>query len=327
MYENSWRIKKIDVKGLLGRHNLDWNLHKKVNILGGRNGSGKSTLLRAIAILLKSSLNFEGDRKRVNFHCEALYDSLSAELYSGACLRLERAPSITNNENEEKLTDSFKKFDRVTETITKGRAAIAGLPDIDMFAKNVIYINSADQAISSISGLIEKFGKINRPGVTTLDLLLKNALDKRNQLYTQRMLSITTLPGMEERIFKLNDLFQRFENAVKAFMPQYIISDSSTLTFAPRKNEKQKIKYFQLSTGEKQLLYILLTVANTLGESTILLLDEADMGMHIDWKKILLRRLLDINPNMQILAATHSPSLIEGWYENVKEISQLYSAR
>ena len=94
--------------------------------------------------------------------------------------------------------------------------------------------------------------------------------------------------------------------------------------FSPTGNKDIEIKYFRLSTGEKQLLYLLLTVCNTLGESTILLLDEADMGMHIDWKKILIRELVNLNPNMQIIAATHSPSLIEGWYENVKEISQLY---
>ena len=107
-------------------------------------------------------------------------------------------------------------------------------------------------------------------------------------------------------------------------MPEYTLKDTSTLTFTRNDDKETDIMYFRLSTGEKQLLYILLTVCNTMGEATILLLDEADTGLHIDWKKILLREILAINPNMQVIAATHSPSLIDGWYDNVREVSQLY---
>lgn len=109
-------------------------------------------------------------------------------------------------------------------------------------------------------------------------------------------------------------------------MPQYTIVNMSKLIFGISDEDgvDQTFPFTRLSTGEKQLVYLLLTVTNTLENQTLLLLDEADLGMHIDWKKILLRELRRINPNMQIIAATHSPSLIEGWYDNVRDISQLY---
>ncbi len=46
------RIEKVEVRGLLGRENLAWNLLPDVNILAGRNGSGKTTLIRALAQLV-----------------------------------------------------------------------------------------------------------------------------------------------------------------------------------------------------------------------------------------------------------------------------------
>ena len=325
MDENFWRIKHIQMKGLLGLHDLCWELHKKVNILGGSNGSGKTTLLHAIAMLLQGAPIDESKTEEVKIHCEALFDSLSAELYSGAYIEIERAVKSTKEDVEDsEIGDSHSKRKKVIETISIKRSSkIPQEVGVDQFAKHIIYINSADQAISSISKLMESSSKIGRPAITTLDLLLEQALNVRNQLFAQRM-SKALQEENEDELLNLRNLFGRFEKAVRSFMPQYSILDTSTLLFSPTGNKDIEIKYFRLSTGEKQLLYLLLTVCNTLGESTILLLDEADMGMHIDWKKILIRELVNLNPNMQIIAATHSPSLIEGWYENVKEISQLY---
>ena len=42
-------IEKVEIKGLFGKHDLDWELHPDVNILAGMNGIGKSTILEGIA--------------------------------------------------------------------------------------------------------------------------------------------------------------------------------------------------------------------------------------------------------------------------------------
>ena len=161
------------------------------------------------------------------------------------------------------------------------------------------------------------------PALTVLDLLLEQALNNRNQIFARR-LSLAMQQGDEDEVSHLRELFGRFDEAVLKFMPDYRLVDTSALKFIHRDKPEEIIRYYKLSTGEKQLLYLLLTVCNTLEESTILLLDEADTGMHVDWKKILLKELLNINPDMQVIAATHSPSLINGWYDNTREISQLY---
>ena len=82
-------------------------------------------------------------------------------------------------------------------------------------------------------------------------------------------------------------------------------------------------KIQSLSTGQKQLLYILLTVANTEGEPTLLLVDCADTYLHIDVQEKLLKSILTLNPNIQIIWATHSPSMIMGFMSTVRNINQL----
>ncbi len=320
MNNDNWRIRKVIMEGLLHEHNLHWNLHPKVNILGGVNGSGKSTLLHAMAKLLNVAKG-KGRNEEQSVHDDAPFDLLKVEFDSGMVVELNR---IVN-------TSRFR-----VESSANGKLHVKLQPDInfrqDVKAKenetallpaHVIYIGSSDLALGFISKLAECSRADDRPTKTTLDLMLEDALNTRNQLFAQRM-SVAMQQGDEEMIATLRSLFSRFEEAISKFMPGYVLLDTSRLLFSPASNRNVNINYFSLSTGEKQLLYILLKVCNTLGESTILLLDEADTGMHIDWKKILLKEILKVNPNIQIIAATHSPSLIDGWYDNVSEMSQLF---
>ncbi|MEY4767444.1 MAG: hypothetical protein RL637_83, partial [Pseudomonadota bacterium] len=41
-------ITKVEIQGLFGRYDIEWNLHPDVNVLAGINGSGKTTILNAI---------------------------------------------------------------------------------------------------------------------------------------------------------------------------------------------------------------------------------------------------------------------------------------
>lgn len=322
---DNWRIKEIKMEGLFDRHDLCWQLDPAVNILGGANGSGKSTILHALAFLLQSLNSDLEDNRAV--HCEALFSSLSVTFLSGGILGVRRYLKSTRESLPvpEKQGFGIGK-ERIHEQISFKVDFKTPEPSHVMeIPTHVLYINSSDQAVSTVAQLVEKSGMRERPAITVLDLLLERALNERNQLFTNR-LSVAMQHDKDEDVRHFRELFGRFEEAVKELMPSYILQDTSSLLFSPVDDDNTRISYFRLSTGEKQLLYMLLSVCNTLGESTILLLDEADTGMHIDWKKRLLRELLKINPNMQIIAATHSPSLIDGWYGNVREVSQLYTS-
>lgn len=81
---------------------------------------------------------------------------------------------------------------------------------------------------------------------------------------------------------------------------------------------------YQLSSGEKQMLVILLTVLIEDGQNYVLFMDEPEVSLHVEWQKRLIDLILELNPNVQIILTTHSPAVImNGWLDNVTEVSEI----
>ena len=81
---------------------------------------------------------------------------------------------------------------------------------------------------------------------------------------------------------------------------------------------------YQLSSGEKQMLAILLTVLIEDGQPYVLFMDEPEVSLHIEWQKRLIDLIVELNPQVQIILTTHSPAVImNGWLDKVTEVSEI----
>ena len=81
---------------------------------------------------------------------------------------------------------------------------------------------------------------------------------------------------------------------------------------------------YQLSSGEKQILVILLTVLVEDQQPYILFMDEPEVSLHVEWQKILIRTILRLNPNLQVILTTHSPAVImDGWTDCITEVGEI----
>ena len=81
---------------------------------------------------------------------------------------------------------------------------------------------------------------------------------------------------------------------------------------------------YQLSSGEKQILVILLTVLVQNNQPAVLIMDEPEISLHIDWQEKLIAHIRELNPNVQVIIATHSPGIIvDGWHDKVTEMSDI----
>ncbi len=88
--------------------------------------------------------------------------------------------------------------------------------------------------------------------------------------------------------------------------------------------DNKEINTYQLSSGEKQLLIILLTVLIQDNKPFILLMDEPEISLHIEWQRKLIKYIRELNPNVKLIIATHSPDIIvHGWLDNVFNIQDL----
>lgn len=81
---------------------------------------------------------------------------------------------------------------------------------------------------------------------------------------------------------------------------------------------------YQLSSGEKQMLAILLTVLIEDQQPYVLLMDEPEVSLHIEWQQRLIDLVRQLNPHVQIVLTTHSPAVImNGWMDKVTEVSDI----
>lgn len=81
---------------------------------------------------------------------------------------------------------------------------------------------------------------------------------------------------------------------------------------------------YKLSSGEKQMLVILLTVLVQDNSHCVLFMDEPEASLHIEWQQRLISMIRELNPNVQIILTTHSPAVImEGWLDAVTEVSDI----
>ena len=81
---------------------------------------------------------------------------------------------------------------------------------------------------------------------------------------------------------------------------------------------------YQLSSGEKQILAILLTVLVEDNLPYVLFMDEPEVSLHIEWQKRLIDLCIELNPNVQIILTTHSPAVVmNGWVDAVTEVTDI----
>ena len=88
----------------------------------------------------------------------------------------------------------------------------------------------------------------------------------------------------------------------------------------------ERLLPYKLSSGEKQMLVILLTVLVRNEEHCVLFMDEPEASLHIEWQQKLIGMIRNLNPNVQLILTTHSPAVImEGWLDAVTEVSEISS--
>ncbi|MDE6500374.1 MAG: ATP-binding protein [Rikenella sp.] len=88
------------------------------------------------------------------------------------------------------------------------------------------------------------------------------------------------------------------------------------------------IRPHQLSSGEKQALIILTNVLIQSGRAYVMVMDEPEISLHFDWQRRLIEDIRRLNPNLQLIVATHSPAVVmNGWTDRVTEIGDLIRPR
>lgn len=98
--------------------------------------------------------------------------------------------------------------------------------------------------------------------------------------------------------------------------------ENNRLVFITR--QRTQLSLDKLSAGEKQLLLILLIVFLMDEEPNVLLMDEPELSLHIEWQRDLINALRKLNKNCQLVITTHSPSIFAaGWHNKIVYIDDI----
>jgi predicted ATP-binding protein involved in virulence len=101
-------------------------------------------------------------------------------------------------------------------------------------------------------------------------------------------------------------------------------SNQVTVTSDERKSPvPTSIPIRKLSSGEKQLLIFLSETLLQEQEPYVFLADEPELSLHIEWQEDLVPSLLRINPNAQVIFATHSPDVVNKYQSNLIMMEEL----
>lgn len=285
-------IKVVEIKGIYGHKNFLWKLGEDINVLLGKNGSGKSTILKLIYACITND-------KAIFDYFEKPYVMLILE---------------------KKYEDG--KTRKITITNSNASANIDAQL-INTFDVSISKKSDGTELDIKLKELVENFGEHIR--------VLKSNLEKETQELNNQIIAIRNniaqasadelikfqslsieVDGKKEEKFRRITCFNEVVNDFYKETNKFIEVDKEKPLIVKLKSNDDiaNIEVAKLSSGEKQLLIILLTVLLQGDNAFILLMDEPESSLHVEWQSILLDSLKRLNDNIQIIIATHNPLLV-----------------
>ncbi len=123
------------------------------------------------------------------------------------------------------------------------------------------------------------------------------------------------LQKKKAEIFKPRDNFINVINDLLGGRKIMSLTDRNELSFQTKNNKPIPIE--ELSSGEKQLLIILGEALLQQENTVIYIADEPELSLHVSWQETLTSSISRLNPNAQIIFATHSPDIVGGHNDKI----------
>lgn len=311
MQNDSRRVEKIntvEINNLWGRYHFKWELNDDVNILVGINGSGKTTIFRIIEnIFNEPYLNVLLDEYNGNdFHKKMKFSSHQTKV------------EIRFNNTEQLIGDEQGWG---TYSVEK----ISNLNTFDV----PISMSRAERILKNFDNADPRLRMRTLLEIGLEDLIFRKEKQDSYTFLDYRLNKLANTSGDIEDYQKYQQKIQTFFSTINEYFEhshKEILTDEKTSSIKfHHKGQGKDIFIHDLSAGEKQLLLIFFTVFLQDEQPSVLLLDEPEISLHIIWQQKLINTLRALNPNCQLIIATHSPGIFgKGWGYKRFRIEELF---
>jgi len=92
------------------------------------------------------------------------------------------------------------------------------------------------------------------------------------------------------------------------------------------RKDGKRIPTDDLSSGEKQLLILLIETLLQKEEPFVFLADEPELSLHVEWQAKVISSIKILNPRSQVIVATHSPEIAGGWKGKIIDMEDIIHA-
>tara|TARA_R110000868_G_C10967082_1_gene769239 strand:- start:8566 stop:9840 length:1275 start_codon:yes stop_codon:yes gene_type:complete len=122
-------------------------------------------------------------------------------------------------------------------------------------------------------------------------------------------------------IFEPRDTFLKIINSMMQ-RKEFSINSQNEIQIITQSGKTLPIR--RLSSGEKQLLIVLGEALLQENKAWVYIADEPELSLHVRWQESLVENLRAINPNSQIIFATHSPDVVSVFDNKVFDMEKLF---
>ena len=172
---------------------------------------------------------------------------------------------------------------------------------------------SCNSFFSSLENIVKQLSNSNKETSISeerVNLLLQFFVNKSILSKINRIVALGKKNG--EDISESQASITRFVQSVNVFLAETSkkISVNQLGEIVVHLPNEIKKTIFELSSGEKHLIIILAYLAFCDETSSVFVVDEPELSLHITWQEIFVDAVQKANPNAQLIFATHSPSII-----------------
>lgn len=334
------QINRLILSNFKGFESFDQRLNRRFTLIVGKNGAGKSSVLDALSVAFGSFLlgipvasprhihrneareferNFEDAQDFVRaFPVRVEAQGTVEDPLSGRVVNVSWARELGGFRGRNTIKEA-RELSSIAENAYKAVVSNkdATLPLLSYYGTGRLWDKPVRQKKKNRPSRFDAYRNSHEPQVSSEDLL--------NWLKRERLREFETE--------KPSALLKAWRNAVEDCFDEKV-----RVSFSPSRErlevsyleEGQTIAYENLSHGQRNILSMIGDIAFKaiilnphLGAKAvsdargIVLIDEIDLHLHPTWQRLIIPALLRTFPNIQFIATTHSPFVIQSLSEGV----------
>jgi predicted ATP-dependent endonuclease of OLD family len=318
-------VKRIEADGLYGTFRLQQEFDAGVNVLYGNNGGGKTTLLHILANVLNGDydrfafINFKTIQIQLDDnHVFKLYRRRERDefTYSSDVITVDYDDQTIDTFTIQEIEDQEPTL-FTSSSVLKPKPKIVRLPNallpaayfpafrVAIEAWKSLYPSqeipqSVDHPSSNIEEEVTDF--VRRWLLPFIPRITYPSLSEIEQMLAGKVENAWTNQSIDQYLSAINNILERKKVIVNRERGNI---ESPPIELVCENGLRSK-GLVALSSGERQIVTMIFA-ATQLSSQKVVLIDEPEISLHVDWQRILLDEMSKQLPGLQIIACTHSP--------------------